>query len=351
MSDNPIDGDPYGLRAALNGGFVAGPLDRYTPDWTDRLLGQRQWQPIPPNPLGGGDFPPRQLEGMHSHDLLGGSDTREVVVPGESKTPDMTDQYNTELPAELEQKFQAWLKQSGKAHDLFDYDLRGAWLSGSIGAAGEHSPDTWKKPNHPTFSDMSRYSTPEMPGGQWQQSPDGTWSFTATDFNLKMNPRDQLQRYWNEYEGKNKLILPDIQAQAGAGQQFAGNLRVPPDSMQDSPRYLVIPDAGDEPPADTRSVQEIQAEAARADWRQKKDAALKAMEDAYSAWDTGGRKPELGHRLDTALDDLDAVIKAAPDTPWVDRMLEQHRNVKEDADVMMRGVFERQILGREEPQS
>lgn len=32
---------------------------------------------------------------------------------------------------------------------------------------GQHYPDTYKKPNHPTFSDESIYSTKETPGGHW----------------------------------------------------------------------------------------------------------------------------------------------------------------------------------------
>lgn len=33
---------------------------------------------------------------------------------------------------------------------------------------GQHYPDTYKKPNHPTFSDESIYSTKETPGGHWE---------------------------------------------------------------------------------------------------------------------------------------------------------------------------------------
>ena len=35
------------------------------------------------------------------------------------------------------------------------------------GNPADHFPDTYKKPNHPTFSNESLYSTPEKPGGKW----------------------------------------------------------------------------------------------------------------------------------------------------------------------------------------
>lgn len=47
------------------------------PDWTDRIMQQRQ--PIPANPQGAGDFPNAQQEGMHSRDLLQGSNPAEVL--------------------------------------------------------------------------------------------------------------------------------------------------------------------------------------------------------------------------------------------------------------------------------
>lgn len=54
-------------------------------DWTDRIM--RQWQPIRPNPQGGGDFFDAEQEGMASHDLLQGADPREVIDPTAPPVP------------------------------------------------------------------------------------------------------------------------------------------------------------------------------------------------------------------------------------------------------------------------
>ncbi len=206
MSDNPFP-DQYGLRSALNGGYAAGPLVPFKPDWTDRLLGRRQWQPIRPNPQGGGDFLPRSYVDQHSQDLLEGSNPREVI-PFWARHQDLTDQYNTQLPPLLESQFQSWLRQSGKQLDLYDYDLRGAWLKGEVGRGDDHMPDTWKKPNHPTFSDQSQYSGEKTPGGKWEQSPDGAWSFTPSEYNLKQHSIDEMQEYWQRAEPpQNKLQI------------------------------------------------------------------------------------------------------------------------------------------------
>jgi hypothetical protein len=141
----------------------------------------------------------------------------QAQVPGYDENKGYVDQYNTPLSPEQEQQFQAWLKQrsvqTGRdaSKDLYDYDLRGAWLSNAQAAANGHLPDTFKKPNHPTFSNQSQYSTPQTPGGVWTQQPDGKWAFAPSDFNLKMTSPEDLQHYWNQAEPGNKLTLPQAQ--------------------------------------------------------------------------------------------------------------------------------------------
>ena len=51
-----------------------------------------------------------------------------------------------------------------------DYDLRGLYNEqGPVRyAEGQHMTDRYKKPNHPTFSNQSMFSTPENPGGAWR---------------------------------------------------------------------------------------------------------------------------------------------------------------------------------------
>ena len=73
--------------------------------------------------------------------------------------------FDTPLTPEQERQFQAWmqgLRATGQIHQLDmgqDYDFRGAFLSGYRPDANGHWLDTYKKPNHPTFSDESIYSS------------------------------------------------------------------------------------------------------------------------------------------------------------------------------------------------
>lgn len=121
---------------------------------------------------------------------------------------DQTANYNTPLSPREEAAFQAWAQQTGKARDLYDYDLRGAWKSNTKAASSGHLPDTWKKPNHPTFSQESIYSGPYTPGGQWAEQPGNKWSFTATPQNLKYQDANALANYFQRVEPGNALVLP-----------------------------------------------------------------------------------------------------------------------------------------------
>lgn len=86
---------------------------------------------------------------------------------GSTQTPGK--QYETKLSPEAEPKFQEWKAQNAPKDSGEDYDLRGAFAAG-VGPdpATGHWPDTWKKPNHPTFSDQSMYAK-DAPGlaGTW----------------------------------------------------------------------------------------------------------------------------------------------------------------------------------------
>lgn len=82
--------------------------------------------------------------------------------------------YNPNL-AKKDSKFQTWygkntLEGQNKipySEDL-TYDYYSYFKNGNMNGNIEgHFPDTYKRPNHPTFSNESIYSTPEKPGGQW----------------------------------------------------------------------------------------------------------------------------------------------------------------------------------------
>lgn len=97
---------------------------------------------------------------------------REIVKLGGSEMKHWND-YNTPLTNKERKEFRKWAKRSGiNPLDQGTYDIQGFWKSGDwkrVDADG-HGSDTWKKPNHPTFSTESKYAD-EAVGGLW--SPDG----------------------------------------------------------------------------------------------------------------------------------------------------------------------------------
>ncbi len=124
--------------------------------------------------------------------------------------PDLSDRYNTALDPVTEAAFQIWAKQQRRLGDLQDYDLRGAFNANSQEAANGHLPDTYKKPNHPTFSVESIYNGVDgAQGGVWQENPQTKrWSYRATPYVLKNHPLPALQQYFKNVEPDVDLVLP-----------------------------------------------------------------------------------------------------------------------------------------------
>ena len=118
--------------------------------------------------------------------------------------PDYSDLYNTKLTPAQEQQFRS--DMADRLGDLSDYDLRGAWLADAQSAANGHLPDTWKKPNHPTFSVESQYSNKYMPGGKWLEGPGGT-VFVPSELTLSLYGADNLKSYFAAREPDTFLDL------------------------------------------------------------------------------------------------------------------------------------------------
>lgn len=75
--------------------------------------------------------------------------------------------YDTPLSQQEEMLFQAWKAKHAPRDSGEDYDLRGAFKEGlAPDPQSGHWPDTYKKPNHPTFSTQSKYAAaaPELAG-------------------------------------------------------------------------------------------------------------------------------------------------------------------------------------------
>lgn len=66
--------------------------------------------------------------------------------------------FNTLLTDSQEAKFQEWKAKYAPKDSGEDYDLRGAFKAGLTPGKNGHWPDTFKKPNHETFSDESKYA-------------------------------------------------------------------------------------------------------------------------------------------------------------------------------------------------
>lgn len=79
------------------------------------------------------------------------------------------DQFETQLSPSDEARFQTWKSRYAPNDTGSDYDLRGAYKAGlTPDPTSGHWPDTFKKPNHPTFSVESQYAA-QAPGkaGSW----------------------------------------------------------------------------------------------------------------------------------------------------------------------------------------
>jgi hypothetical protein len=72
--------------------------------------------------------------------------------------------YTTELVPAAEQSYERWRQATSPWDTGADYDLRGAYADGMDRDPSGHLPDTYKKPNHPTFSDESKYAPYGNPG-------------------------------------------------------------------------------------------------------------------------------------------------------------------------------------------
>ena len=132
-----------------------------------------------------------------------------ATAPQDQVDPyDYTATHNTTLSPKEEKAFMAWADKTGKLKDLYDYDLRGFWKSGAGTTENGHGTDTFKKPNHPTFSDQSQFHSPATPGGTWSETPQGQTVFTPSELNLKNMPAPALQQYFKQVEPNVLLNLP-----------------------------------------------------------------------------------------------------------------------------------------------
>jgi len=98
------------------------------------------------------------------------------IIPEQDPEFMFKSKYNTELTPEEKPNFDAWVKaESAKQGrdimmDQGAYDVQGFWKSGDYAKRDSdgHGTDTWKKPNHPTFSNESKYHGADgFYAGEW----------------------------------------------------------------------------------------------------------------------------------------------------------------------------------------
>lgn len=90
-------------------------------------------------------------------------DARAKRLPGQPHD----EHYNTVLSPDEEKNFGPWKDEHAPQDSGVDYDLRGAFKEGLKPGPDGHWADTYKKPNHPTFSDQSKYKDYGNPG-KWE---------------------------------------------------------------------------------------------------------------------------------------------------------------------------------------
>ncbi len=113
--------------------------------------------------------------------------------------------FDSQLSPLEEMLFRAWAGK--RVEDTEDYDLRGYYSGGgSATPVGEgHLTDRYKKPNHPTFSTESMYSTPDELGGTWGP---GYKSFMPSQGMLDKRSLSQILEYFRQHENNVEVDNP-----------------------------------------------------------------------------------------------------------------------------------------------
>ena len=138
---------------------------------------------------------------------------------------DWTKSYNIPLNDTEEKKFTKWIKSISKIlkrdllKEMFAYDFRIFWLTNvkdkpktNLVDKRGHFSDIGKKPNHITFSTQSFWDNAldrfgcKQEGGVWKLK-NKKWTYTPSQFVIKIHGIYKLTKYFAEYEKKSELII------------------------------------------------------------------------------------------------------------------------------------------------
>lgn len=126
----------------------------------------------------------------------------------------------TYLSPKEENDFLAWvgdMRLAGRIHpedDFSDYDMRGYWKeTGGVGDADYevHFPDTYKRPNHPTFSVESKYAQGEFKekygdkAGHWEGDEFIPPIDVAEAYNKSQNEKDEEYDLLSQKESLERM--------------------------------------------------------------------------------------------------------------------------------------------------
>jgi hypothetical protein len=183
---------PSTVIAALNRAYPQADQPQQ-PDWTDRVM--RQFQRIPPNPQGAGDFPNAVKDGMASHDLLTGADRREVINPDVVPAPVSIVQPAAFVPGATVRRdiTQQGTKDNEDLWRGWDEFLR-------FNKPGDMNADKNMQTKAPTITDPAEISTGKYSGlGQRTMYPDDPTNVSAqTSQPLPMPPPDPGAQLWQQ---------------------------------------------------------------------------------------------------------------------------------------------------------
>ena len=134
----------------------------------------------------------------------------EEGTKAENKLLQSMGEHDTFLGVASEQLYQERKKSLPKAlQSEEDYDLRGAYKAGLLDNVeeGMHLPDTFKKPNHITFSKESKYYKPGMWAGEWVD--DYTFKIPLNTPKAKLA---KLKEYFAKYEPGARIMIDNPKA-------------------------------------------------------------------------------------------------------------------------------------------
>ena len=147
--------------------------------------------------------PGRVIQGGENEFLVSSSHNHNPDTDFDSRFP------HNRIAPQIEDRRNESLGYRELSSDSLDYDMD-AWKKANPNAEmkpGQHYPDTYKLPNHMTFSDDSIYSGQNgNEGGHWGKE-DNKWTFTPGKTNLQYHTIGEMKDYFKKVEPDSKLII------------------------------------------------------------------------------------------------------------------------------------------------